>query len=60
MGFFCRKAGPDIAGKTEFVTGKKFKCEQPCLSKTENQSEFKLKKNIGEGMKIFWKYQLAV
>jgi hypothetical protein len=24
----CRKAGPDIAGKTEFVTGKKkFKCE---------------------------------
>jgi len=23
-------------------------------------SEFKLKKNIGEGMKMFWKYQLAV
>ena len=25
--YVCRKAGPDIAGKTEFVTGKKFKCE---------------------------------
>jgi hypothetical protein len=24
------------------------------------QSEVKLKKNIGEGMKMFWKYQLAV
>ena len=23
----CRKAGPDIAGKTDFVTVKKFKCE---------------------------------
>ena len=23
----CRKAGPYIAGKTEFVTVKKFKCE---------------------------------
>jgi hypothetical protein len=25
--YACRKAGPDIAGKTEFVTGKKFKRE---------------------------------
>jgi hypothetical protein len=25
--YVWRKAGPDIAGKTEFVTGKKFKCE---------------------------------
>jgi hypothetical protein len=25
--YVCRKAGPDIAGKTEFVTGKKFECE---------------------------------
>jgi hypothetical protein len=25
--YVCRKAGPDIAGKTKFVTGKKFKCE---------------------------------
>ena len=25
--YVCRKAGPGIAGKTEFVTGKKFKCE---------------------------------
>jgi len=25
--YVCRKAGPDIAGKTEFVTGKKFKRE---------------------------------
>jgi hypothetical protein len=31
--YVCRKAGPDIAGKTEFVTGKKFKCEKSCLSK---------------------------
>ena len=23
--YVCRKVGPDIAGKTEFVTGKKFK-----------------------------------
>jgi hypothetical protein len=23
--YVCRKTGPDIAGKTEFVTGKKFK-----------------------------------
>ena len=29
----CRMAGPDIAGKTEFVTGKKkFKREKCCLS----------------------------
>ena len=25
--YACRKAGPDIADKTEFVTGKKLKCE---------------------------------
>jgi hypothetical protein len=25
--YVCRKAGPDIAGKTEFVTGKKLKRE---------------------------------
>ena len=25
--YVCRKAGPDIPGKTEFVTGKTFKCE---------------------------------
>ena len=25
--YLCRKAGPDIAGKTEFVTGKTFKRE---------------------------------
>jgi hypothetical protein len=27
--YVCRKAGPDIAGKTKFVTGKKLKCESP-------------------------------
>jgi len=27
--YVCRKAGPDIAGKTEFVTGKKLKRESP-------------------------------
>jgi hypothetical protein len=31
--YVCRKTGPDIAGKTEFVNGKKFKCEKSCLSK---------------------------
>ena len=25
----CRKAGPDIVGKTEFVTRKKLECESP-------------------------------
>ena len=25
--YVCRMAGPDIVGKTEFVTGKKFKRE---------------------------------
>ena len=25
--YVCRKAGPDIAGLTEFVTGKRFKRE---------------------------------
>jgi hypothetical protein len=27
--YACRKAGPDIAGKTKFVTGKKLKRESP-------------------------------
>jgi hypothetical protein len=27
--YVCRKAGPDIAGKNEFVTGKKLKRESP-------------------------------
>jgi hypothetical protein len=27
--YVCRKAGPDIADKTEFVTGKKLNCESP-------------------------------
>jgi len=27
--YVCRKAGPDIAGKTKFVTGKKLKRESP-------------------------------
>ena len=27
--YVCRNAGPDIAGKTEFVTGKKLKRESP-------------------------------
>ena len=30
------------------------------FKRPENQSEFKLKKNSGEGMKMFRKYQLAV
>ena len=29
------------------------------FKRSDNQSEFKLKKNIGEGMKMFRKYQLA-
>ena len=28
----CQKAGPDIAGKTEFVTGKKKFKRESCLS----------------------------
>ena len=34
----CRKAGPDIAGKTEFVTGKKLKRESSmcCQKYKEN------------------------
>jgi hypothetical protein len=27
--YVCRKAGPDIADKTKFVTGKKLKHESP-------------------------------
>ena len=27
IGYVCIRAGPDIAGKTEFVIGKMFKCE---------------------------------
>ena len=30
------------------------------FKRSDNQLEFKLKNNIGEGMKMFWKYQLAV
>jgi hypothetical protein len=36
--YACRKAGPDIDGKTEFVTGKKFKRESLVYhNKTKSQ-----------------------
>jgi hypothetical protein len=35
--YVCRKAGPDIAGKTKFITGKKLKRESPVYhNKTKN------------------------
>ena len=35
--YVCRKGGQDIAGKTEFVTGKKLKRESPVYhNKTKN------------------------
>jgi hypothetical protein len=37
--YVCRKAGPDIADKTKFVTGKKLKRESPVYhNKTKSET----------------------
>jgi hypothetical protein len=37
--YVCRKAGPDIVGKTEFVTEKKLKRESPVYhNKTKSET----------------------
>jgi hypothetical protein len=39
--YVCRKAGPDIAGKTKFITGKKLKRESPVYhNKTKSLKRF--------------------
>jgi hypothetical protein len=39
--YACRKAGPDIAGKTEFVTGKKFRRESLVYHNKTKSGQFR-------------------
>jgi hypothetical protein len=52
--YVCRKAGPDIAGKTKFVTGKKLKRESPVYhNKTKSQKCFNVVSEKTHSISIF-------
>ena len=55
----CRKAGPDIAGKTKFVTGKKLKRESPIYhNKTKSLKHEKCFNVVSEKTHSSTKYLL--
>jgi hypothetical protein len=57
--YVCRKAGPHIAGKTKFVTGKKLKRESPvCHNKTKSLKHEKYFNVVSEKPHFSTKYLL--
>ena len=57
--YVCRKAGPDIADKTKFVTGKKLKHESPVYhDKTKSLKHEKCFNVVSEKLHSSTKYLL--
>ena len=57
--YVCRKAGPDIADKTKFVTGKKLKHESPVYhDKTKSLKHVKCFNVVSEKLHSSTKYLL--